>query len=1019
MCKLQQVICSWINSAPGRQNRLTFPQNTCHSVSIRIAHCMLCLTAFLLLVFSTFTSQGQYLIESFKPKIKAPLHTARHILQDDGKIVMLGDYAFIGDTPAANLLRFNQDGSLDSDFNLSDELQDEFTTDFRQCCIRPDVILGPEGDLVLKQAWFTPRVAIINKSGKFKNDISIPPGYFQFERLIKHKEGYIAIVHKTGSEESIFRLDKSGVVDPSFTRIDYSGNVENMIVDANNNIFIIGDLTIAGVKMNLIKVNESGLLDTSFNNVSLPVSFADIDLFADGRIVVSSGTEIFLLDAHGNKIESFKPETVGNQIYSSVVDSVNNRIIILLDQYPLPVAVKALELNGSVSKVFTPIVIKGISGNALASIVRHKQQFVLNNCNEIEYADLLHSFLVFDAKGNVDTKISTKEKPFSVGTVNAAVELEDGNFIIGGAFTYIGNTPASGLAKLDKSGAVNSVFVKNNPLSRGDIVSEMQMSPDGKLFVGGYFRNMLGADINSLIRISTNGTLDTSFVTSLTPTANYGLLTDFIVMKDRIIACGNYSGYVSALDFNGNTVSSFNKNIFGSQYVGVESLCKIDEDNFAIGGEVLNGEGFLWVMDLDGFIDNAYVRQDHIPLSSEHMVKVGNELYRSGHIVGGQSSLDANFIYKYNLVTGTIEQSNFYTTTLSKNLHMLALNDTMAVISGSFDHFNKSVANNFAVADYDGTRYERLTFQVSPGIDSYYLEKSVRISGDQILLLGQFHKINNQPYYSVAMLNYTNFKTQVQVNETYTIPEDTTFHFSDLVKIIDLDDHYTLNVQPSDNLTVGQNEQVTLKENFNGSIHLQFSVADPFSAAGPFTTTFEVQPVNDAPKINNQLDVPNILPGDKYEIALAILDASDVEGDHLTLKVHAGEHYTLSGGSNIVSDQNFSGRLHVGVSVSDGSLASDVFMLSIESGVLTGVEKVSALAFYPNPFTDYIRINSSESIDHLSIHSITGEALVDYNHFDLQERANIIPTNTFPNGMYLVSVQLRTKEMRYLKLIKK
>jgi hypothetical protein len=294
--------------------------------------------------------------------------------------------------------------------------------------------------LVLLQAGARRRVTIIGESGEFKANVVLPAGYFQFERLIKHKDGYIAIVHKFGASESIFRLDQHGNIDPAFARIDYLGYVEDMIVDPNNNVLLAGDLTIAGIGRNLVRINEAGVLDNTFSNVSIANSFAEIDLFPDGKIVVSSGNELVLLDINGNKIGSFAPETDGQQIYSSVIDPVNNRIIVLLEQYPLPVAVKALALDGSLSDLFTPINLGVGSANALAHILRIDQKFVLTTGDEMEYGNSVHSFLVFDAKGVVDTNISAKEKLFSVGQVAAAVELEDGSLIVGGSFSHIGNT---------------------------------------------------------------------------------------------------------------------------------------------------------------------------------------------------------------------------------------------------------------------------------------------------------------------------------------------------------------------------------------------------------------------------------------------------------------------------------------------------------------------------------------------------------------------------------------------------
>ena len=969
-------------------------------------------------LFSFYNLQGQYLVEEFRPKIKSSPMTASHIIQDDGKIVLLGDYTFIGDSAVVNLLRFHADGQLDTEFILDSELSQEFTTDFRQCCGRARVFLGVDTDLILMADGFRRRVSIIDGSGQLKTDISTPTGYFQIERIIRHKDGYIAIIHATGTAESVFRLDKNGEVDTTFPRIDYDGYVEDMIVDSDNNVMILGNMTIDGVSRNLIRISELGLLDSSLNDISLPFPFAEIDLFPDGRILVSAYTQITLLDANANVIESFIPDTNGSQIFSSLIDPVNDRIIIFIEQYPLPNVIKALELDGSVSDSFTEIAINNFS-NSLSRVLRHNDTFILATDHTIEYKNTTQSFLVFDADGKVSSDISTREKIFNVGKVNTAVSLEDGSIIIGGDFDYIGNTPVNNLVKLDRLGNVDQTFNANNPLSTNDEVKKIEISPDNGLYIGGFFHDILSVSENSLVRINLDGELDISFVTNKTSTASDNFLNDFIIMNDRIIACGDYNQDVVAFDFNGNDVSAFNQNIFGSKLTIVKSLCKVDEDNFAISGEVLNEAGFLWIMDIDGDIDNSFVRQDNIPIDSEHIVKVGNNLYRSGQIMGGQSSSDPNFIYKYNLETGEIDESNFSTYILSVNKHLLHLNDSVLLVSGDFDQFNNNEAHNFVATNFNGQPYERLAFDVSPDIDGYDLQKNVLISGEEVLLMGKFTSINDIPFYSIALINTTNFIPEVNLIESYTISEDTSFYVSDLVEIIDLDDQYELSIENHENVLIAQDGLISLQQDYNGSIDLSFSVSDPLTMVGPFIASLEVLPVNDAPEIVDQLGLPAILPGEQYEISIDQLNVIDVDNEELTLSVDAGENYTVVGGTTILSDESFSGYLNVAVTASDGSLNSDEFLFSIESSHPLGLgDDISNLEIYPNPSTNYLKVNDVENIEHISIHNMDGQKIIDYSYNDLTNMGNTIQTSVLQQGMYIVNVLLKSNERHYFKLIK-
>lgn len=972
-------------------------------------------------LFSVYNMQGQYLVEEFRPKIKSTSNTASHIVQEDGKIVMLGDYSFVGDSAVSNLLRFHADGQLDTEFIVSSEFIQDFTTDFGRCCGRARVIQGVNTDLVLMADGFKRRVSIIDNSGQFKTDIPTPTPYTQIEHLIKHKDGYVGIV-SGGAAQTVFRFHENGEVDASFSRVNYTGrHVADLIIDSENNILILGDLTIGGISRNLIRIDESGILDNSFKNISLSTNFAEIDLFPDDRMVISSDNQLVMLDANANMIESFSPNTNESNIYSSIIDPINDRIIILIDEYPAPVALKALELDGSVSNLFSPNVLSSNSGfiNALARILYHNGKFVLTTgFEDLEYDGTIQSFLVFDAEGNVLTDISTKEKLFSVGRVETAVGLEDGSVIVGGKFGHVGNVQVNNMAKLDRDGSVDQTFNTNHPLSIIDEIKEIKISANDQLYIGGFFHDIFDTQRNSLIRMTIEGELDRSFVTNKTSNASSEFLDDFIIMNDRIVACGAYYEDVVAFDLNGNDIPAFNINIFDSHHIRVKSLCKVDDDNFAISGEVLNEEGFLWIMDIDGNIDDSFVRQNEISISSEHIVKIGNDLYRSGHILGGQSSADANFIFKYSLETGEIGKSNFSTYGVGFNRHLLNLNDSTLLISGEFNQFNDSEAHNFVASNFDGRPYERLSFNVSPGIDGYDLQKTIAISDEEVLLLGQFNTINNQPFYSVALMNYTNFSPEVNLNQSYFIPEDTSFYISDLVEIIDLDDEIQVSVGDGDNFVIREDGLIMLQQNFNGTIDLNFSVSDALTVVGPLSMTLEVTPVNDAPEIISQLEVPDILPGEQYEISIESLEVVDVDSEQLTLTVNSGENYSIVGGNSILSNEKFSGFLNVDVTISDGSLTSEEFMFSIQSSHPLGLENLSTLEIYPNPSSDYITLTGVVDIERISIYSIGGENMMDIYDIELNDKGNTIRVNMLPQGIYIANIILKSNEILHVKLKK-
>ena len=126
------------------------------------------------------------------------------------------------------------------------------------------------------------------------------------------------------------------------------------------------------------------------------------------------------------------------------------------------------------------------------------------------------------------------------GPLNAAEELPGGSILVAGGFTQVGGQACAGLAKLLPNGLLDPAFpagsgatIDDNPL-RCARVDSLARDGQGRIWVTGNFDRFNGAAANGVIRLNTNGTLDTSFVSQC---AYYGL-NDFERTKasDAVVA---------------------------------------------------------------------------------------------------------------------------------------------------------------------------------------------------------------------------------------------------------------------------------------------------------------------------------------------------------------------------------------------------------------------------------------------------------------------------------------------------
>jgi uncharacterized delta-60 repeat protein len=104
--------------------------------------------------------------------------------------------------------------------------------------------------------------------------------------------------------------------------------------------------------------------------------------------------------------------------------------------------------------------------------------------------------------------------PRADGYYTFAKPMPDGRLIVGGAFRQIGGLSQSYLARLNRDGAVDADFrpdIDWKPLSNDDPVEGADLQPDGRWLIRGGFFAVNGVPRNRLARLNADGSLDQTF----------------------------------------------------------------------------------------------------------------------------------------------------------------------------------------------------------------------------------------------------------------------------------------------------------------------------------------------------------------------------------------------------------------------------------------------------------------------------------------------------------------------------
>jgi uncharacterized delta-60 repeat protein len=254
-------------------------------------------------------------------------------IQADGKIIVGGNFTAYNGTTINRIARLNVNGSLDSTFNPPGT---GFNMTVITTCIQEDgkIIVG--GNFTSFNGTSINRIARLNVDGSLDSSFFIGTGFnHNIRTTCIQSDGKIIVggnfsLYSGTSTNRIARLNVDGSLDTTFnTGIGFSDFIETSCIQADGKIIVGGNFNIFnGTVINRIaRLNLDGSLDATFNPGTGFNSFVGaIRLQADGKIIVGGGftnlngfsrNKIARLNVNGSIDFVFNPETgFDNSIYT-------------------------------------------------------------------------------------------------------------------------------------------------------------------------------------------------------------------------------------------------------------------------------------------------------------------------------------------------------------------------------------------------------------------------------------------------------------------------------------------------------------------------------------------------------------------------------------------------------------------------------------------------------------------------------------------------------------------------------
>lgn len=315
-----------------------------------------------------------------------------------------------------------------------------------------------------------------------------------------------------------------GNIDPSFVPAAATFGLARSISTQPDGKIIIGgdfyDVEGVGTHDRLARLNTNGSLDSSFTPpADLSSGVYSTALQPDGRLIVGgrfsdvdgTGTRNYLvrLESNGLLDTSFNPPDLNSGIFSIALQP-DGRIIVggrFFETDP-PYArnyVIRLESNGSLDTSYNPPV--DLSSTVVAICLQPDGKLVIGGgFREVTDNPNLNYLVRLDFDGTLDTLFIP---PADLNaTVNSLSLQADGKIIVGGDFTGVGTADLGYLIRLNSNGSLDSAFAP--PAGIDDRVSSTTIQTDGKIIVGGRFGG--GESPSFLTRLNSDGSRDDSFV---------------------------------------------------------------------------------------------------------------------------------------------------------------------------------------------------------------------------------------------------------------------------------------------------------------------------------------------------------------------------------------------------------------------------------------------------------------------------------------------------------------------------
>jgi uncharacterized delta-60 repeat protein/prepilin-type N-terminal cleavage/methylation domain-containing protein len=524
-------------------------------------------------------------------------------VQSDGKILIGGSFTTYQGVSANRIVRLNDNGSRDMTLDIGTGFNNIVNT----ITVQEDNRILMGGTFTSYQGVSANRIIRLNNDGSRDTNFNIGGGFNSTVLAIVLQSGGKILVGGAFStypgvtSNRLISLNNNGSIDTSFNVGTGFDSTINTIV-LNNDKILVGGLFITYQEIGvgrILSLNTDASIDEVFNSgngfnstINTIATQGDNKILVGGLFTSYQGglaNRISRLNIDGSVDAEFNVSTGFNSNVQSIVVQGDDSILVggLFTTYQGVSANRLIKLNNDGSRDLDFNIGGGFNNIVNTIAVQSDGKILIGGSFTTYQGVAVNRIIRLNDNGSIDTT-------FDIGggfnnIVNTIAVQSDGKILIGGSFTTYQGVSVNRIIRLNDNGSIDTTFDIGGGFN--NIVNTIAVQGDNQILIGGTFTAYQGVTVNRIIRLNDNGDRDANF--NIGAGFNSTVLAVAIQNDGKILLGGaftSYQGVVAArairLNTDGTRDTSFD---IGTGFDGtINSILLRSSGNILMGGLFTN-----------------------------------------------------------------------------------------------------------------------------------------------------------------------------------------------------------------------------------------------------------------------------------------------------------------------------------------------------------------------------------------------------------------------------------------------